>query len=133
VPPGTPPGTPYGAPASTPHAAAPGVGYAPVNAPGAAPHGFPEAGGPFQPEPAAGWAQAADQSGTAGPAQNAWFFDEGNDDVHADAMEDAGAGGAVRRMLPGAFDLMPTIITFFITCMSVLLVVASLMWRPDVP
>ncbi|GAA4337558.1 hypothetical protein ACFQY7_49775 [Actinomadura luteofluorescens] len=144
VPPATPPGSPFGAPASAPHAAAPGVGHQPASAPGAppapAPHGFPEAGGAFQPEPAAGWAQTGDQSGAAGTAQSGWFFDEHTeDDVLPDEPEPMEAGGAARRSLagrlprPGTFDLMPTLVTFFITCLGVLLVIASLMWRPDLP
>ncbi|MEV3922898.1 hypothetical protein [Actinomadura coerulea] len=141
VPPGTPPVSPFHAQMSASRAAAPGAGGGPANAPAAAPHGFPEAAGAFPPEPAAGWDQRADQNGTAGSAgtaQDGWFFDE-HDDVPPEAARRAGTGGAVRRSLSDrlprlrTLELMPVVITFFITCVSVLLVIASLMWRPELP
>ncbi|NDU77722.1 hypothetical protein GWI34_34695, partial [Actinomadura sp. DSM 109109] len=131
---------PYGAPANAPHAPAPAAGYGPPQAPAAmpaaVPHGRPEAAGAFQPASASAWAQTPDQGGDAVPPQDDWFFDENPDDVPPDTAGDeapSGRGLASRLPRPGTAELGPMLVTTVITVMSVLLVVASLMWRPDVP
>ncbi|MBC6458089.1 hypothetical protein [Actinomadura sp. HBU206391] len=106
--------------------------------------GWSGGGGAPRAGASAGWAAPADdavQNRSTDVAPTARYPDDGIDDGNAPlaAGGDDATGRWVRRALAdrlprsGAVSLWPVFVTFVITCLGVLLVVSSIIWRPHAP
>ncbi|GAA4096797.1 hypothetical protein [Actinomadura miaoliensis] len=87
------------------------------------------------------------QAPPTGGAQTAWYTDDLANEGYASrpvlddrpAHDDDAPRRPARRALvnrlprPGGIALGPALVTFVITCLSVLLVVSSIIWRPHTP
>jgi hypothetical protein len=105
------------------------------------PGGGDEAGTTSRAEPGSTREAPADSTGRNGStdrAQGTWFIDDGDDDYLDDASDDS-AGDSVRWTLTdrlprlGTPSFGPGFVTFAVICVSVLLVISSIIWHPQAP